>query len=152
MLNANYFGMAVALACGLIIGLQTTFLTLAGRYVGPARASLVVNVAGGLLAGIIVLAAIAVQGREQWHIPRHALAVAVPAVILGFLTVMGVAFSFQRMGVAAGAATIFLGQMVTSVFIDLLGQAGGKAIPLDLRRIAGLAVLAVAVALLSPRP
>jgi uncharacterized membrane protein YdcZ (DUF606 family) len=67
------------------------------------------------------------------------------------LIVMGVAFSFPRMGLAAGVATVFLGQMLVGVLVDVLGRAGGEPIPLDLRRILGLVILAVALAFLLPR-
>jgi transporter family-2 protein len=143
--------MAVALGSGLMIGIQATFFTLIGRAIGPARASLVLNVAGGILAGVIVVAAIGIQGRTQWNIPRDALVLATIAVAMGILIVMGVAFSFQRMGLAAGLATLFLGQMLIGLVVDTLGRAGGEAIPLDMRRVIGLIVMVVAVMLLVPR-
>lgn len=118
MQNTGYIGVAVALGSGLMIGVQATFFTLMGRAIGPARASLVINVIGGILAGAIVLAAIALQGREQWNISRSALISATIAVAMGMLIVMGVAFSFQRMGVAAGVATLFLGQMLIGVIAE----------------------------------
>lgn len=73
------------------------------------------------------------------------------AVAMGILIVMGVSFSFQRMGVAAGVATLFLGQMLIGIIVDALGRAGGEAIPLDPRRILGLIIMTVAVLLLVPR-
>jgi uncharacterized membrane protein YdcZ (DUF606 family) len=151
MQNLNITGLAIALGSGLMIGIQATFFTLIGRAIGPARASLVLNVAGGILAGIIVLVAIGIQGRAQWNIPRNALVSATIAVTLGILIIMGVAFSFQRMGIAAGLATLFLGQMVIGLIVDTLGRAGGEAIPLDLRRVIGLIIMAVAVMMLVPR-
>lgn len=151
MPNTNFTGLAVALGSGLMIGIQATFFTLIGRAIGPARASLVLNVSGGVLAGAILLAAMGIQGREHWQIPREALVTATLSVAMGMLIIMGIAFSFQRMGVAAGVATLFLGQMLIGVIVDALGRAGGEAVPLDLRRILGLFIMAVAVALLVPR-
>lgn len=60
MPNTNFTGLAVALGSGLMIGIQATFFTLIGRAIGPARASLVLNVSGGILAGAILLAAIGI--------------------------------------------------------------------------------------------
>jgi uncharacterized membrane protein YdcZ (DUF606 family) len=150
MQNTSYLGLAIALGSGLMIGIQSTFFTLIGRAIGPARASLILNVSGGVLAGAILLAAMGIQGREHWQIPREALVTATLSVAMGML-IMGIAFSFQRMGIAAGVATLFLGQMLIGVIVDALGRAGGEAVPLDLRRILGLFIMAVAVALLVPR-
>jgi transporter family-2 protein len=151
MQNTSFVGLAVALGCGLMVGIQSTFFTVLGRNLGPARASLVLNVTGGVLAGAIMLAAIGIQGRGQWNIPRSAVLTATISVAMGILIIVGIAYSFQRMGVAAGIATLFLGQMLIGVIVDALGKTGGEAIPLDLRRVLGLIVMVVAVALLVPR-
>ena len=151
MQSTSLTGLAVALGAGLMIGIQSTFFTLIGRAIGPARASLVLNLLGGILAGIIVLTAIGIQGREQWNIPHSAIVTATISVAMGMLIITAVSFSFQRMGVGAGIATLFLGQMLIGVLVDMFGRAGGEAIPLDLRRILGLIVMLVAVFLLIPR-
>ena len=151
MQSTNFIGLGVALGSGLMIGIQSTFFTIIGRAIGPARASLVLNAVGGVLAGLILISAIALQGREHWNIPRSALLSATISVAMGMFIIMGIAFSFQRMGVAAGIATLFLGQMLIGVIVDTLGGAGGETIPLDLRRVLGLIIMSIAVALLMPR-
>lgn len=151
MQNTSFVGVAIALGSGLAVGIQITLFTLIGRSIGPIRASLILNVTGGIIGGLILLAAISVQGRAQWTIPRSALVSTVIAVILGLFILTGVTFAFQRTGVGAGLATLFLGQMVIAVIVDALGRAGGEPIPLDLRRVLGLVVMAVAVVLLVPR-
>lgn len=151
MQSTSLIGLAVALGAGLMTGIQSTFFTLIGRAIGPARASLVLNLVGGILAGIILFVVEGIQGREQWNIPRSAIVTATISVAMGMLIIIGVSFSFQRMGIAAGIATLFLGQMLIGVIVDMLGRAGGEAIPLDLRRILGLIIMSVAVLLLIPR-
>ena len=142
-------GVAVALGSGLAIGIQATLFTLIGRSIGPIRASLFLNVTGGIVAGIILLAVLGLGGNKNWDISRSTLVSAVIAVTMGIFIVAGVALAFQRTGVAVGIATVFLGQMLIGVVVDALGLAGGQAIPLDLRRILGLVVMAVAIVLLT---
>jgi transporter family-2 protein len=144
-------GLAVALASGLMTGIQATLFTVVGRTIGPARASPVLNVIGGILAGLILIGAIGIQGREQWSIPRSALVSASIAVAIGMLIITGVAFSFQRTGVAAGIAAVFLGQMLIGVIVDIWGGSGGETVPLDGRRVIGLIIVAAGVLLLLPR-
>lgn len=148
MQEVTLSGVAVALGSGLAIGIQATLFTLVGRSVGPVRASLILNVTGGIVAGIVMLAVLGLQGTRQWHIQRSTLVFAVIAVTLGLFIVTGVALAFQRTGVAAGIATVFLGQMLIGIVVDALGLAGAEAVPLDVRRLLGLAVMAIAVMLL----
>ena len=122
---------------------------MVGRSIGPVRASLVLNVTGGIVAGIILLAVLGIGGSKQWHISRGTLVFAVIAVTLGLFIVTGVTLAFQRTGVAVGVATVFLGQMLIGIVVDALGWSGGEAIPLDPRRILGLLVMAVAILLLT---
>ena len=142
-------GAAIALGSGLAIGFQATLFTLIGRAIGPVRASLVLNVTGGIVAGIILMGVLGIQGNKHWNIPRSTLIFAVIAVTVGIFIVTGVTFAFQRTGVAAGLATVFLGQMVIGIIVDALGLAGAEAVPLDLRRLLGLMVMAVAIVLLT---
>jgi hypothetical protein len=85
MPNMSLFYMAVALGSGLMIGIQSTFFTVIGRAIGPARASLVLNALGGVLAGINMIPAIGLQGRERWNIPRSAPVSATISVAMGML-------------------------------------------------------------------
>src|SRR6266508_4542740 len=142
-------GIAVALGSGLAIGIQATLFTLIGRAIGPVRASLVLNVTGGIVAGIIVLAILGVGGNKNWNISRSTLVSAVIAVTMGIFIVAGVALAFQRTGIAVGVATVFLGQMLIGISVDALGLAVAEAISLDPRRVLGLVVMAVAILLLT---
>ena len=142
-------GIAVALGSGLAIGIQSTLFTVIGRSIGPVRASLVLNVAGGIIAGIVMLAALGIGGTRQWNVPRSTLITAVIAVTLGLFIVTGVSLAFQRTGFAVGIAAVGLGQMLIGVVVDTLGLAGTEAIPVDPPRLLGLAVMAIAIVLLT---
>src|SRR5512147_1082889 len=134
-------GTAIALGSGLAIGVQATLFTLIGRSIGPARASLILNVTGGVVAGIILFWIFGIQGNQHWNIPLRTFAFAIIAVTLGIFIVTGVSLAYQRTGVAAGIATVFLGQMLIGVVVDALGLAGAEAVPVDLRRLLGLAIM-----------
>jgi len=149
MQQTTFTGIAVALGSGLAIGIQATLFTLVGRSIGPVRASLILNVTGGIIAGIVLLAVLGIGGSKQWHISRGTLLFAVLAVTLGLFIVTGVTLAFQRTGVATGVATVFLGQMLIGIVVDALGLAGAQAIPLDLRRILGLVVMTIAILFLT---
>ena len=149
MQEATITGAAIALGSGLAIGIQATLFTLIGRSIGPMRASLVLNVTGGIVAAIVLLAVLGIQGNKSWNISRSTLVTAVIAVTLGLFIVTGVTLAFQRTGVAVGVATVFLGQILIGIVVDALGWAGAEAVPLDLRRLLGVLVMAVAIVLLT---
>jgi transporter family-2 protein len=149
MQEVTLTGAAIALGSGLAIGVQATLFTLIGRSIGPMRASLVLNVTGGLVAAIVLLAVLGIQGNKNWNISRSTLVIAVIAVTLGLFIVTGVSLAFQRTGIALGVATVFLGQMLIGIVVDTLGLAGTAAVPLDLRRLLGVVVMAVAILLLT---
>lgn len=142
-------GVAVALGSGLAIGIQATLFTLVGRSIGPVRASLLLNVTGGIIAGIVLMLVLGIQGNKHWNISRSTLVFAVIAVTLGLFIITGVTLAFQRTGVAVGVATVFLGQVLIGIVVDAFGWSGSGAIPLDPRRILGLVVMAVAIFLLT---
>jgi bacterial/archaeal transporter family-2 protein len=142
-------GIAVALGSGLAIGIQATLFTLIGRSIGPVRASLILNVTGGIVAGLVLLAVLGMGENKQWNIPRSTMFIAIIAVTLGLFIVTGVTLAFQRTGIAVGIATVFLGQMLIGIVVDALGLAGAEAVPFDLRRLLGLLVMTAAIVLLT---
>jgi uncharacterized membrane protein YdcZ (DUF606 family) len=84
-------------------------------------------------------------------INRQGLILTLAAGALGILIIMGVSFSIQRAGMAAGMAAVILGQFLFGVVADTTGLGGLAPIPLDFRRIAGLVGLAISVYLLLPK-
>ena len=71
--------------------------------------------------------------------------------LLGIFIITGISFSLQRAGVAAGLATVILGQLALSTLIDTFGVGGAEAIPLSFQRVMGLLITALGVFLLLPR-
>lgn len=151
MENPTFIGIMVALGTGTAIGIQAVFFTLVGRTVGPVRGSIILNTFAGALGGILLVAALVIQGRDQWNIPRAGYIYALFAAFLGLFIVTGVTFAFQRAGLAAGIATLFLAQMAVGIVVDAMGWTGNAPIPVDLRRVAGLVIMGIAIYLLVPR-
>lgn len=152
MQKAILSAVLVALASGLAIGTQSTLTNWAGRIIGPVRTGLLINLAGGLLASLVLL----VWGIRSRSVPVPSMGMA-PGVILvtagalGVGIIAGLAFSLPRIGIAAGLATIISGQMLVAVVVDTLGWGGGGVIPLGAGRLAGLALLAIGTWFILPR-
>lgn len=144
-------GTFFALLTGLAIGMQATLSSRTGGLIGHVRTGVLTNVVGGTLA-IAIAAVWMTRGGLDWReVPTAAVIMLVSSGALGILIVTGSAFALQRIGVAAGVATLILGQLLISVIADTSGIGNVEPIPLSAQRIGGLIVMAVAVYLLLPR-
>jgi transporter family-2 protein len=145
------FGVTAALFTGIAIGVQSMLSSRVGTMIGNLRTGVLTNALGGLIAILLFLVLLLINGKGFWQIPGTAFIMLVIAGTLGILIITGVAFSLQRTGVAAGLATIILGQLVVSVIIDSKGYGGVPPIPVTLPRVLGLIVMALGVYLLLPK-
>lgn len=73
------------------------------------------------------------------------------AGLLGITIIVGVSFAVQGAGVTAGLSAIILAQLLVGLLIDQAGGAGGVAVAIDLRRVAGVVAMGAGVWLLVPR-
>ena len=144
-------GALIALATGVAIGVQSTISSRVGSLIGGVRTGLLTNLVGGVLAGAIVLILVVSQGRSSWQLPSPAVIMLIVSGSLGILIITGVSFSLQRTGVAAGLATIILGQLVISGIVDTRGIGDVEPIPLTFQRVLGFAVMILGVYLLMPK-
>ncbi len=144
-------GAVVALATGIAIGTQSTLSSRIGSLLGNFRTGVFMNFIGGIIAGMILLVVTLVQGKAWWQISTPALLMLIAAGAIGIAIVTGISFSLQRTGVAAGLATVILGQLALSIIVDTKGIGGVAPIPLTWQRVVGLIVVAGGVYLLLPK-
>jgi len=91
------------------------------------------------------------EGPDAWRVPPVVVGATALSGLLGILIISGISFSLQRAGVAAGLASVILGQLVLSAVIDTLGWGGVEPIPLSLTRVAGLFVAGLGVYMVLPK-
>jgi transporter family-2 protein len=144
-------GVIGALLTGLAIGTQSTLSSRIGSLIGSFKTGVFMNLIGGALAGLILVVLILVNGKTYAKLTPTSGVLLTIAGALGILIITGVAFSLQRTGVAAGIATLILGQMVVSIIADAFGWGGASPIPVTLPRILGLILMAAGVYLLLKR-
>jgi transporter family-2 protein len=144
-------GAFVALLTGLAIGTQATISSRAGAIIGELRTGLLSNFLGGVVAGILIIVLLFRNGPHTWSIPGAIIAILTLSGAIGIFIITGISFSLQRAGIAAGLATIILGQLAFSFLIDSLGLGGVEPIPVTLQRVMGIVVTALGVYLLLPK-
>jgi transporter family-2 protein len=149
--GSQALALLVAIGSGLLIGTQATMTNRIGELIGSMRAGFLINMAGGTTAVLIVLALLISRKAGNWNLSNGVIALGLIAGALGVLIIAGIAFSLQGTGVAAGVASLVMGQMIVGTIVDTNGIGGVEPIPLSLQRVAGLAVMALAIYLLLPR-
>jgi uncharacterized membrane protein YdcZ (DUF606 family) len=149
--NAILMGGIIALITGVAIGIQSFLSGRAGDMIGPVNTGFWTNFLGGTLAGILILGLSTFVSPEFKSISWPAFFITLASGALGIIIIMGISFSISRAGVAAGLAAVIFGQFVFGVIADSIGLGGTQPIPLDLRRVIGLAVMALSVFLLLPK-
>lgn len=142
----------VALFSGLAIGVQSTLISVAGKNTGAMLTGLLVNIAAGIAAGLLLLVVYIRQGSttlSSIQLPTYGAIVA--AGLLGVGIIAGIAYALPKIGVAAGLSMIITGQMAMGVLVDTYGLADGEPIPLSWPRIGGIALLALGTWLIVPK-
>jgi transporter family-2 protein len=146
-----FFGVLAALLTGIAISVQSTITSRAGALIGDMRTGLLTNSLGGLIAAVLVLILITREGFSPWKVSGSILGFVAFSGLLGIFIITGISYSLQRTGVAAGLATIILGQLILSVVFDRLGIGAAGVIPISVERLLGLLIIAGGVYLLLPR-
>jgi transporter family-2 protein len=144
-------GALVALLTGIAIAVQSTMTSRVGGIIGDIRTGILTNTLGGIAAGSLMLIWLLREGPEVWKVPPVVIGVTALSGILGVLIITGISFSLQRAGVAAGLASVILGQLVISFIVDSLGIGGVEPIPISAARILGILVSGFGVYLLLPK-
>jgi transporter family-2 protein len=144
-------GALVALLTGIAIAVQSTVTSRVGGIIGDIRTGILTNTMGGIVAGSLMLVWFLREGPQIWKIPPIVIGVTALSGILGVFIITGISFSLQRAGVAAGLASVILGQLALSFIIDALGIGGVEPIPISATRILGIVVAGFGVYLLLPR-
>jgi transporter family-2 protein len=143
-------GLIVAAATGMVFAVVTTIEGAIARTVGAVNASLLENLAAGLISAIVITVFFLLR-----KIPLNATQKAVPwAILAGVLVIIavaGIGYALPRIGVVAGNMAIVFGQIALAVLIDTVGIGGFERIPLSLARLTGLLLMGMGTYLVLPR-
>ncbi len=145
------FSILIALGAGALVAVQGGLLNIAGKQLGAINTGLLSLVTGG---GVAVAVLLVKRGLDPVGFNPEQLRTSIWYVLgagsLGIFILTGISFVIQRVGVTAGLTGVILGQLLVSFLIDTFGW-GGAAIPFELRRVIGLALLIVGAYLVLPR-
>ena len=144
-------GTVTALAVGIAVGVQSTIGARLSLSINPVMVGLFTAIIGGI-ASVIVLLALDVGSLERFRgWPTWVWPLLAFNGLIGVVIITGIAFSFVRVGVAAGFVMLVCGQMLVGAIADHFGLGGSGRIPFGWERLAGFALLVPAIWLLLPK-
>jgi len=131
----------IGLIGGIAVGLQQPLTNIIGQRLGILESAFIIQL-GGAVASLIPLLFQRGGNLMNWQtVPWYALI----GGVLGIFVLVGINFTFPRLGAVTTTFLIVTGQLVISVLLDHFGLLGAQARPIDLARILGIAVLFVGV-------
>ncbi len=152
MPKAGVIAIFIAILSGLAIGVQSSLNSAAGKMTGAAITGLLVNFIGGVASALLLLLIfIRQRDMEFLNIKPTTWVVIVISGLLGIGIITGIAYALPKIGVAAGLSAIIAGQMVVALIVDTFGLTGAKPIPMNISRIIGILLLALATWALLPK-
>jgi len=127
----------VSLVAGATVSMQSPMASLMSQRLGLLSSVFIVHIGGAIVAFVPLVLSGGQQIREWRGVPWYALA----AGALGLIVVGGVSYTIPRIGAAATATLMVVGQLLIAATVDHFGLLGTVARPVDLPRIAGFALL-----------
>jgi transporter family-2 protein len=140
-MNSYFLLIIVAVVGGVTVALQGQFMGLIDKGIGTRESVFITYAIGGILAGVIMLAARGGNLRSWQEVPWYALS----AGMLGLVIVAAIGYTVPRLGLSKAFTIIVASQFLTIAILDHFGLMGAVVRPLDLSRLAGFGVLILGV-------
>lgn len=140
----NLFMMLLSLLSGLGVGVQAAVNGALGKRIGTIEGAFISFFMGTIVLTLVLLLVGKGNVLEVFRVPKWQLLGGVLGAIYVFVMVMAV----PVIGVGSALISVIVGQIVMSMLIDHFGWFGSPRIPLDLTRVAGIGLLALALFLI----
>lgn len=127
----------VAVIGGIAVTLQAQFMGVMDKTLGTVESIFITYGSGGLLIGLAMLFQRGGNLAAWPSVPWYALS----AGVVGLVIVGTIGYSTARLGVVAAFTIIVATQFIVGAILDHFGLLGADLRPLNLSRLAGMAVL-----------
>jgi transporter family-2 protein len=137
----NWLILILVLVAGAATSIQAGVNGALGKKVGIIEAAFVSFLVGTIFLFIIYIVTRKGNLLAALDLPKWQLT----GGLLGAIYIMIMVIAVPRVGMAAALITLIVGQVTTSTLIDHFGLIGDRNIPIDLKRVCGLVLMAAAV-------
>ena len=122
---------------GVAVALQAQFMGLMDKNIGTIESMFITYGSGGVLIGLAMLVHRGGNLTAWQNVPWYALS----AGILGLVIVGTIGYSTPRLGLVTAFTIIVAVQFSVGALLDHFGVFGAELRPLDLSRLAGMAIM-----------
>ena len=150
MTHVALLGTATALIVGIFVGLQGIVAARLSLADNAISTGFVMYIAGGIVGAMLLAALYPTINLPVAPVHGTRLWLMVFGGIAGVVIVCGSAYAFAHISPAAAVALIIFGQMFLALLADSFGWTGQAPQAIDLKRVAGLVLLAGSIWLLMP--
>lgn len=127
----------LALLGGIAVGIQSPLASLISQRLGLLESVFIIHLGGALCAAVPLILMRGGQLSAWQRVPWYAMG----AGVFGLVVIGAVSAAMPRVGASATIILIVTGQLIVGVLIDQFGLFNTLVRPLDLLRVAGLAIV-----------
>ena len=126
---------------GVAVTIQGQFMGLLDKNIGTLESVFITYASGGMLAAVAMIASRGGNLKAVQTVPWYALS----AGIVGLVIVGTISYTVPRLGLSKAFTIIVASQFLVAAILDHYGLLGAAVRPMDVSRLAGMALLVVGV-------
>ena len=127
----------IAVIGGSAGALQGQFMGLMDKNIGTLESVFITYVSGGIIAALAMLASRGGNLRAFQAVPWYALS----SGLVGLIIIGSIGYTVPRLGLSKAFTIIVTSQFLVAAILDHYGLLGAAVRPMDLSRLAGMALL-----------
>ena len=131
----------LAVIGGVAVTIQGQFMGLLDKNMGTLESVFITYASGGLLAALAMIACRGGNLRAVQTVPWYALS----SGLMGLVIVGTIGYTVPRLGLSKAFTVIVAAQFMVAAVLDHYGLLGAAVRPMDMSRLAGMALLVVGV-------
>lgn len=131
----------LAVIGGVAVTIQGQFMGQLDKHIGTLESVFITYASGGILAAVAMIASRGGNLKAVQTVPWYTLS----AGLVGLVIVGSISYTVPRLGLSKAFTIIVASQFLVAAILDHYGLLGAAVRPMDLSRLAGMALLVMGV-------
>ena len=131
----------LAVIGGIAVALQGQFMGLMDKNIGTLESVFITYASGGIIAALAMIASRGGNLKAFQTVPWYALS----SGLVGLIIIGAIGYTVPRLGLSKAFTIIVTSQFLVAAILDHYGLLGAVVRPMDLSRLAGMALLVTGV-------
>ena len=127
----------LAVIGGIAVALQGQFMGLMDKNIGTLESVFITYASGGIIAALAMIASRGGNLKAFQTVPWYALS----SGLVGLVIIGAIGYTVPRLGLSKAFTIIVTSQFLVAAILDHYGLLGAVVRPMDLSRLAGMALL-----------